>query len=74
LFNSANNIEVELTDIANKIICYIDGDGCQKGTDGYQFVEELLSKNPEFLAMVKAKVKEIFAQRVNQLCQQHEVH
>lgn len=52
----------------------MDGDDCQKKADGYKLAEELLNKNPAFLMMVKDKVIEIFSQKVNQLCDQHEVH
>lgn len=74
MFNSHTQNEAICHEIANKLICYMNGDDCQMKTDGHKLAEELLDKNPAFLMMVKDKVIEIFSQKVNQLCDQHEVH
>lgn len=61
-------------EIAERIIRYVDGDDCQTCTEGHRFAEMLLSKNPEFLAMVKSQVAEIFTFKLHQICDKHEVH
>jgi hypothetical protein len=73
LFNSDTNMEVQSEFVAYKLISYMSGDKCQTSTEGYKYAEELLSKDPQFLQMVHSKVKELFAQRVNQTCDIHDL-